>query len=132
MKPEEKAVKNWFIMAEIDLRAAKAINKEGIFSAVCFHAQQVVEKILKGLILYYENEVPKTHDLMLLLNKLIKHQPDFKKYKENCEFLNKFYVPTRYPDAFPGSLPEGLPNKKDASESLEKAEKIFNSTSPPF
>lgn len=132
MKPEEKAVKNWFIMAEIDLRAAKASFKDKIYSVVCFHTQQVAEKILKGLLLHYENEVPKTHDLLLLLNELLKYQPNVSSFKEDLEFLNKFYVPTRYPDAFPGSLPDGLPDKNDANRSLEIAEKIFNSTSPPF
>ena len=30
------------------------------------------------------------------------------------KFFDRFYIPTRYPDEIPGSLPEGLPNKKDA------------------
>jgi len=30
-----------------------------------------------------------------------------------------------YPDAFPGNLPEGLPDKEDASQALEKTEEIL-------
>lgn len=35
-------------------------------------------------------------------------------------------MPTRYPDALPGSLPEGLPSKKDAIEALELARELMN------
>ena len=46
-------------------------------------------------------------------------------YKE-CLILDRFYIPTRYPDAIPGSLSEGLPNKEDASEALQVAEEVLN------
>ena len=38
--------------------------------------------------------------------------------------LNQFYIPTRYPDALPGSLPEGLPNKEDTEKALQYASEI--------
>ncbi len=48
MKP---VVARWLEFAEIDLKAAKALLKEGsLTSVVCFHAQQSVEKCLKALI----------------------------------------------------------------------------------
>jgi HEPN domain-containing protein len=47
-------------------------------------------------------------------------------YKEKLEFLDKFYVPTRYPDALPGSLPEGLPNKEDAEKAVESAKEVVD------
>jgi HEPN domain-containing protein len=40
--------------------------------------------------------------------------------------LDQFYIPTRYPDALPGSLPDNLPEKNDAMEALETARKILN------
>jgi len=39
--------------------------------------------------------------------------------------LDDFYIPTRYPDAIPGAMPEGLPNAEDAREALEVAEETF-------
>lgn len=40
--------------------------------------------------------------------------------------LDRFYIPTRYPDALPGALPDGLPNQKDAEEALEVAQRVMN------
>lgn len=37
---------------------------------------------------------------------------------EQVLLLDRFYIPTRYPDALPGSLESGLPNQSDANESL--------------
>ncbi|RKY56317.1 MAG: DNA-binding protein, partial [Candidatus Neomarinimicrobiota bacterium] len=39
------------------------------------------------------------------------------------KLLDRFYIPTRYPNALPGSLPEGLPNAQDAKDTLTTAEK---------
>ena len=45
MKP---AVARWLEFAETDLKAARALLKEGSLSpVVCFHAQQSVEKMFK-------------------------------------------------------------------------------------
>ncbi len=48
MKP---AAARWLEFAEIDLKAARALLKEGSLSpVVCFQAQQSIEKSLKALI----------------------------------------------------------------------------------
>ena len=36
--------------------------------------------------------------------------------------LDRFYIPTRYPDALPGMLPEGMPGRRDAEESFGLAQ----------
>ena len=40
--------------------------------------------------------------------------------------LDRFYIPTRYPDALPGSLPEGLPGLDDATQALHIARQVLN------
>jgi len=42
----------------------------------------------------------------------------------NLSTLDRFYIPTRYPDALPGTLPDGLPDEKDAEEALDLAEEV--------
>jgi HEPN domain-containing protein len=39
--------------------------------------------------------------------------------------LDRFYIPTRYPDALPGSLEEGMPRKDEAQEALDLATKVL-------
>lgn len=125
MNPRERSIKDWLFMASLDLKSARASLKDKIYSSVCFHAQQATEKSLKALLLHFEKEVIKTHDLLLLLTKANKYEKELKKFKKPVAFLNKFYIPTRYPDAFPGSLPEGLPKKEEALKSLKNAKEIL-------
>lgn len=40
--------------------------------------------------------------------------------------LNRYYIPTRYPDTLPGSLPEGLPDKEHANKALKALKRVMN------
>jgi len=125
MKLKKELIKDWLLMAQIDIKSAEAALKDEIYSTVCFHSQQAVEKSFKAFLLNFESEVIKTHDLLLLFQRSVKYESRLRKFKKNIGFLNKFYVPTRYPDAFPGSLPEGLPQKPEAERSLKEAKEIL-------
>lgn len=52
-------------MAERDLRAFYVLKEASQIdlSTVCFHAQQVVEKCLKAVLIYYGKDPTRTHDL---------------------------------------------------------------------
>lgn len=39
--------------------------------------------------------------------------------------LDRFYITTRYPDALPGILPEGLPSEENAREAFNTAEEVL-------
>ena len=67
---------------------------------------------------------PRTHSIADLLNQL---PPDwFPALREPlAEIMDQFYIPTRYPDALPGSFPEGLPGKEDAEEALLLARQVM-------
>ena len=121
-----KEQNNWFAFAEEDRKMAEAAFRERIYNQVCFHSQQGVEKTLKGFLRSRAQSMPKTHFLQELLHLCIQIDPDFKNLMPDCAKLDDYYIPTRYPDALPGILPEGLPNEKDASESLLTLQKIMN------
>lgn len=56
--------KLWFRKAEEDMSNCKILlEKEMDFTLICFHAQQAIEKFLKGLLTLHGREFPKTHDL---------------------------------------------------------------------
>ena len=113
----------WFFFAREDLRMAELALKEGMYNQVCFHAQQCVEKVLKGFITYKGDIHPQTHKLADLLSPL--SPSPFDTLRDQIIILDRFYIPTRYPDALPGSLAEGLPSAQDAKEALESARMVL-------
>jgi HEPN domain-containing protein len=113
----------WMAMAEDDLNFAKVGLREKFYSQVCFLSQQVIEKVLKGYLVHGGKTYPKTHkliDLYRLCN------ADFLgPFKNKIKLIDEFYIPTRYPDGVPGSLPERASNETDAKEALKTAEDIM-------
>ena len=114
-----KPLNRWFAFADEDLLVAERAMEDGIFNQVCFHAQQGVEKCLKGFLQSHGHRVPKTHHLSELLGLCVELERSFGQFQEECLLLDRYYIPTRYPDALPGTKPEGLPNRDDAAEALE-------------
>lgn len=113
----------WLQFAGEDLRMAELAMQETIYSQVCFHSQQCAEKAIKGLLVLQGKTPPRTHllgDLLPLLD------PNPLTTGLDIQLLDRFYIPTRYPDALPGSLPEGLPNHADATEALAVARQVLD------
>ncbi|GAB4579720.1 MAG: HEPN domain-containing protein [Anaerolineales bacterium] len=114
---------NWLRFAREDLQVAKLVMKEKIYNQVCFHCQQCAEKSLKAWLAAQGAHIPKTHrmaDLIPLVPATV-----LGNLKTKLILFDQFYIPTRYPDALPGSLPMGLPGKDDAIETLELAVEIL-------
>ena len=116
----------WLKFCDEDLKAADVTLDGGVFSAACFHAQQAVEKAIKAILSAKTGRIPRDHSI-LRLTEMSEDKELFEKHKGELEFLDKFYVPTRYPDALPGSLPEGLPGREDAEKAVESAKEIVDS-----
>jgi len=70
-----------------------------------------------------EEPLPQTHKLADLLSCLPENP--FEDLRDNILLLDRFYIPTRYPDALPGGLREGLPKEEDAEEAIGVAKAIF-------
>ncbi len=64
MKDNRDLASGWLEKARSDIYAAESIlTGEGPFDTACFHAQQAIEKSLKSLLAFWENPIPRTHDL---------------------------------------------------------------------
>ncbi len=94
----EKISAEWFRKAEDDEKSIRAILKEnGAPSTACFLSQQLAEKYLKGLLVFFGRPFPKVHDLLQLETLLLGSEPEIKTLHEHLIVLNRYYIETRYP-----------------------------------
>ena len=114
----------WFDYALDDFKAIKVLLNEKVYRLVCFHAQQFVEKVFKGLLFQQGIDPPRTHDLGFLYQKLEQLNLPLKIDMPDLEFLSDVYVEFRYPLDI-GLLPQGKPAKEDAHKALEIARRVF-------
>jgi len=93
-------VREWVEKAEADVRTAEreAVVTEGpSWDAVCFHAQQAVEKYLKALLQHRGIGFARTHDLAVLLRQADEGWSAADNLGESMEWLSAYAVEVRYP-----------------------------------
>lgn len=93
-------VKEWFDKASQDEKSIKALLKyeEGSTETVCFLAQQMAEKYLKGYLISKNIMPPKIHVLYKLLELCIAEDNRLALLKNETILLNGYYINTRYPE----------------------------------
>lgn len=102
MNDDDRDYQGWLDKVEEDEFAGREVLDGKRFPApACFHFQQMAEKLLKALLVYYGKEFAKIHNLIALASMLEPSAPDIKNLKTDLEFLNRYYVETRYPGDYP-------------------------------
>lgn len=100
MKDERSdAVRSWLAKAQSDWRTVDILlqNHESPSDAVCFHCQQLVEKLLKAVLTVHSVEAPRTHDLRRLVQLAAPFAPDLVPLVDRADSLTVYGVETRYP-----------------------------------
>jgi len=115
----------WLDKADEDLVVARLVFQENHFAHTCFLSQQSIEKALKAYLIAETNKYPRTHKLVDLLQLCLAREPEFLQFQADCVSVDQYYIPTRYPDGIPGSLPSGLPNAKQAQKAMSAADAIL-------
>jgi HEPN domain-containing protein len=115
----------WLDKADEDLVVARLVLAEGFYSHVCFLAQQGVEKALKGYLLARTKTYPRTHGLVDLVKQCAAFDPEINRFSSDCSVIDQYYTPSRYPDALAGIGPGALPDRQEAEEVIESADKIL-------
>ena len=104
----------WVTKAEADWATARRefrVRRRTNFDAVCFHAQQCVEKYFKARLILAGITFPRTHDLVALLALVQKVEPLWQPWKDPLAKLTYYAVAVRYP----GESTE----RTDAAEALK-------------
>ncbi|PIS14188.1 hypothetical protein COT65_00105 [Candidatus Shapirobacteria bacterium CG09_land_8_20_14_0_10_47_13] len=125
MKPPkyQKDIEDFLATAENELKYIQWDLKGKLYVAVSFWSQQVAEKSLKALWLFFGKKPIKIHSLERLAKEVEELAPEINQIREKLRFLDKFYIATRYPN---GHLLEGELKEDDALKAKKCAEEIFD------
>jgi HEPN domain-containing protein len=94
-----EVVKEWMTKAEGDFQTAgREFQAEPPnYDAVCFHAQQCIEKYMKALLIESRQVPPKVHDLVVLAAMIKQVRPTWDWPVEALRLLSRAAVIYRYP-----------------------------------
>ncbi len=122
-------VKRWFSKGDNDLKNIQNnLESEDIpTDTICFHAQQAIDKYIKGALVYFDQDISKAHDLVKLLTEIASFIPELSVMEEDLEKITEFAVEVRYPDSF---YDHSLEEAKGAYEIALKVKDIVLSKVP--
>jgi HEPN domain-containing protein/predicted nucleotidyltransferase len=111
-----KVTGSWIKDVKDEFGSAVILYEHGKYRGACYHSQQCVEKGLKALILEKGRKPERIHDIVELLNEVIKQGWNVSLTMDDAIFLNSIYK-GRYPTE-EGLLPHGEPSKEDAEKAI--------------
>jgi len=114
----------WLEQAFEDLKWAKDLAERGGYHIACFLAQQVGEKALKAFLYAAGEEIVIGHSIERLCHSASEFDTEFSEKVKSWAILDGYYVPTRYPNSLPGSIPARVYTQKAAKEAVLLAEEI--------
>jgi HEPN domain-containing protein len=118
----------WLRTGEDDLDAASVLRKNAKFPHACFHAQQAGEKALKA-VWYYADGDPCGHSIRKLIEDLenvdLNLYDRLKGLLRAGTILDRFYIPTRYPNGLPELTPGEAYQGEDADLCIQHATEIL-------
>jgi len=90
-------------------------------------SEQASQLALKSYLILKTGRSVWEHSIQTLSKMSFEYDNDFKDAIEYGKFLDRYYIPTRYPDALnPPAVPFETYTKKDAEEAVEFAKRIIS------
>ena len=127
MKNTLKEALRWFLQAKDDWLFVQWIHREGVFfDKGCFIAQQAGEKALKACLYGMGERCVLGHSLFELMERLKEVDPSFGEIADAARRLDRFYIPTRYPNGLPGGSPFQAFTAEDLRQALLDAGSILD------
>ncbi len=95
-------VKDWLTKASSDLLSAKKLfrDDDDTLDMAAYHTHQCVEKALKCFLVFLGLGIPKSHDLIFLLEICADKDGDFLCLRQEAKELNHYGRDSRYPDDY--------------------------------
>lgn len=117
----------WLLSAKEDLRAAEILFQAESCAQACFLSQQAGEKAVKAL-WYLIDSDPWGHSVMRLVTEFPRNSEisNLKAWIEKAAVLDKFYIPTRYPNGLPDLTPGQVYGTNDARSGIDAARDLVD------
>lgn len=115
---------DWLAQAERDLEHAQLDLKFGYHEWACFSAHQAAEKSLKALYQHIGGEAW-GHSVKRLLEELAPPTQSPPELVDCARVLDRFYIPTRYPNGFDYGKPADYYTEADSQQAIGCAEAIL-------
>ncbi|OHB67729.1 MAG: hypothetical protein A2V70_05930 [Planctomycetes bacterium RBG_13_63_9] len=122
MSEEIQIARQWLAKARNDLLNAdnNLAASEVPYDTVCFHCQQAAEKLLKAYLAGNGQTAPHTHDLFVLLEKVLPLSGAAESLRDALSILMPYAVEVRYPDD------AWMPSEEDATEARDAAGQVLS------
>ena len=125
MQPLKEALR-WSSQAEDDLKFVEwLVEEKTFFDKGCFISQQAGEKILKACLYALGKKQVIGHSLVELVAELSEKDPQFRGIQSEARRLDRYYIPTRYPNGLPGGTPFQVFTTEDLGEALDDVRNVF-------
>jgi len=122
MKPSpESEGARWLEQAGRDLDDARFALQGQRYNLACFLGQQAAEKALEGYLYAQGEEAVWGHSVADLGREAAAFDPDFESLRKQVAVLDKYYIPTRYPNGLPGGIPSDAFDRDDGEKAIALA-----------
>ena len=121
--PYEEGMR-WLEQAVEDLRWARDLTERGGYHIACFLAQQIGEKALKAFLYAQGEEIVLGHSVERLCHQAADWEPEVGEMVKRWAILDGYYVPTRYPNGIPDSIPARVYTEDAAQGAVGLASEI--------
>lgn len=125
MKDPKGEAARWLEQARRDFAAAESIFSQSLWWIVCFQSQQAAEKAVKAYLYGTGERLVLGHSVAELARQATEHDARFADLRAVASALDRFYIPTRYPNGLPGGIPADSYSEEDARQALELAREIL-------
>ena len=123
--PPHEEARRWFEEATSDLDTARYLADGARYNTACFMGQQAAEKALKAFLYSHEVEEPWGHSVDTLIHDGTSYDSTLATIRDLGAVLDKYYIPTRYPNGLPGGLPSKAYTADDARQAITAADRVL-------
>lgn len=118
--------RRWLEQAQADLEIARWNEQGNFHSAACFWAQQTAERALKAFLYFHGKRRVTGHSVAELMDACAQLDKDFNSLADDAMTLDRYYIPTRYPNGLPGGVPAKTYKTDEAKAALQMADTVVS------